>query len=52
MTGISLLMFKNAETVKTKAMTKDEEESDASSEIQEYRQLLLKYLATEGEKTL
>lgn len=54
MSGISLLVFKNAAAVKTKAMSvsKDSEESDASSEQQEYRKLFLKYLANESEKSL
>ena len=50
--GISLLLFKNAEMVKTKEIKKDDDEADASSEAQEYRQLLLRYLANESSKTL
>ena len=50
--GITLLMLKNHDTVKTKAMAKDEEESDASSEMEEMRQLLLKFIANDGESTI
>ena len=50
--GITLLMFKNHDQVKTKAMARDEEDSDASSEMQEMRQLLLKFLANDGDKTI
>ena len=50
--GITLLMLKNHTQVKTKAMARDSEDSDASSEMQEMRQLLLKFLANDGEKTI
>ena len=50
--GITLLMLKNHDQVKTKAMTKDESDSDASSEMHEMRNLLLKFLANDGEKTI
>ena len=50
--GITLLMLKNHDQVKTKAMARDDEDSDASSEMQEMRQLLLKFLANDGEKTI
>ena len=50
--GIIMLLLKNHDKVKTKAMTKDDDESDEESEIQESRYLLLKFIATEGEKTL
>ena len=50
--GITLLMLKNHDTVKTKAMAKDEEESDASSEMEEMRQLLLKFIASDGESAI
>ena len=47
-----MLMVKNHDKVKTKAMSKDVNESDEESEIQEMRYLLLKFIAQEGEKTL
>ena len=50
--GITLLMLKNHTQVKTKAMARDDSDSDASSEMQEMRQLLLKFLANDGEKTI
>ena len=52
MAGISLLLIKNDDMMKIKEMTKDDDESDASNEAQEYRQLLLRYLANESAKTL
>ena len=50
--GVLWLMLKNHDTVKTKAMAKDEEESDASSEMEEMRQLLLKFIASDGESAI
>ena len=50
--GITLLMLKNHDQVKTKAMTKDESDSDASTEMHEMRNCLLKFLANDGEKTI
>ena len=44
-------MTKNADKIKTQAMTKEEDESDQSCEMSEMRQALLKMLANEGEKT-
>ena len=43
--GITMLMVKNHDKVKTKAMSKDINESDEESEIQEMRYLLLKFIA-------
>ena len=50
--GIIILLMKNQETIKTKAMEKDPEESYEESEMEELRQLLLKLLAEEGEKNI
>ena len=37
MAGIYLLLVKNADMMKIKEMTKEDDESDASNEAQEYR---------------